>query len=228
MIKNKAFTLIELLIVVAIIAILAAIAVPNFLEAQTRSKVSRARADMRSAATALESYYIDYNVYPYDGYSWDGSTRMTAGYDYNFWFLPAEISTPIAYMTSAKLVDPFRKSKPGGGNHWQFDDVRYRCTQSTWGTKFDELGPPAGESSFLDEIRQDQGGWGLVCIGPDYYYGPSGSSTPSLFGLNTTESWETGSGYPDHPQPYDPTNGTVSPGDILRTQINPSGLVNVN
>src|SRR6188768_3789796 len=61
---KKAFTLIELLIVVAIIAILAAIAVPNFLEAQVRAKVSRARTDMRSVATALEGYAVDNNKYP--------------------------------------------------------------------------------------------------------------------------------------------------------------------
>src|SRR6187399_1379110 len=62
--KLRGFTLIELLIVVAIIAILAAIAVPNFLEAQTRSKVSRAKVDMRSLATAMETYLVDGNAYP--------------------------------------------------------------------------------------------------------------------------------------------------------------------
>ena len=66
-IMKKGFTLIELLIVVAIIAILAAIAVPNFLEAQVRAKISRGKADMRSIATALETYKMDHNKYPVDG-----------------------------------------------------------------------------------------------------------------------------------------------------------------
>lgn len=76
--KIKGFTLIELLIVVAIIAILAAIAVPNFLEAQVRSKVSRAQSDMRSLATAIESYMVDNNNFPVACSNSVGSTFPTA------------------------------------------------------------------------------------------------------------------------------------------------------
>jgi len=61
---DHAFTLIELLIVVAIISILAAIFVPNFLEAQIRSKMAVTQDDLHSLATALEAYWIEQRAYP--------------------------------------------------------------------------------------------------------------------------------------------------------------------
>lgn len=87
MMKHNAFTLIELLIVVAIIAILAAIAVPNFLEAQTRAKVARVRADHRTVITGLEMYRLDTNNYPP---SISGAVFAEL----------RPLTTPIAYLTS--------------------------------------------------------------------------------------------------------------------------------
>ena len=60
---SKGFTLIELLIVVAIIGIIAAIAIPNLLNAIQRGKQKRTMGDMRTAATACETYSIDNNAY---------------------------------------------------------------------------------------------------------------------------------------------------------------------
>ena len=63
--REKGFTLIELLIVVAIIGIIAAIAVPNLLTAIQRSKRSRTVADMRAIGTAIGSYQVDNNIFPF-------------------------------------------------------------------------------------------------------------------------------------------------------------------
>ncbi|MFH1741290.1 MAG: prepilin-type N-terminal cleavage/methylation domain-containing protein [bacterium] len=63
---SRAFTLIELLIVVAIIGILAAVAVPNFLNARFRAKIARVEADMKAVSTALEQYFLDWNSYVED------------------------------------------------------------------------------------------------------------------------------------------------------------------
>ncbi len=61
---HHAFTMIELLTVVALIAILAAIAVPNFLAAQTVSKTARTKSDMAVVVAALSAYHADYRAYP--------------------------------------------------------------------------------------------------------------------------------------------------------------------
>lgn len=100
--KLKAFTLIELLIVVAIIAILAAIAVPNFLEAQTRSKVSRVKADMRTMTTGIESYFVDYNTYP--ACERTGAALAVQAGDPQ---VLERLTTPVSYLTSASFQDPF-------------------------------------------------------------------------------------------------------------------------
>ena len=62
--SKKGFTLIEPLIVVAIIGIIAAIAIPNLLSAIQRSRQKRTMADQRSLGTGLGSYQVDYSGYP--------------------------------------------------------------------------------------------------------------------------------------------------------------------
>ncbi len=61
--SKKGFTLIELMIVVAIIGILAAIAIPNFLKFQAKSKQSEAKTNLKAIFTAETSYFGEFNEY---------------------------------------------------------------------------------------------------------------------------------------------------------------------
>lgn len=138
------FTLIELLIVVAIIAILAAIAVPNFLEAQTRSKVSRVKADMRTMVTSIETYMVDWNHYPC--YATWPSTPNINPLKYNQSHVIA-LTTPISYLTQVP-VDTFGPPYDYNNNpytnrpnirYWNREEEQWRnlggkwCLMMSWG-----------------------------------------------------------------------------------------------
>ncbi|MFN4150067.1 MAG: type II secretion system protein [Candidatus Sericytochromatia bacterium] len=58
--SKKGFTLIELMVVIVIIGILVAIALPNFIAAQDRAKISSVKANMHTLQTVLETYAVDW------------------------------------------------------------------------------------------------------------------------------------------------------------------------
>jgi general secretion pathway protein G len=62
--KDKGFTLIELLIVIIILAVLAGIAIPSYLNITNRAKLSATQAELSSIAVALEMYNADNGAYP--------------------------------------------------------------------------------------------------------------------------------------------------------------------
>ncbi|MCA9407475.1 MAG: prepilin-type N-terminal cleavage/methylation domain-containing protein [Candidatus Omnitrophica bacterium] len=62
--SKKAFTLVEIMIVVAIIAMIVAVAIPNLLRARVESNDASAKAALKSISTALESYAALNSVYP--------------------------------------------------------------------------------------------------------------------------------------------------------------------
>lgn len=209
-VRRRAFTLIELLVVIAIVAILAVIVVVNLMEAQTRSKVTRVKADIRTFFIGLEAYAVDEGHYPYP------RTLEAHFLDKIF-----ELTTPIAYLSTVDVLDPFKplwtafepgtilgpgKPEPAGwkpsysyfnfslrgsyGQHWLNPDIPH---------------PLVRYAPFE--------GCCIVSVGPDRDYD----------GMNyVSQSIVAGEEWYGVTLIYDPSNGTNSSGDIGRWNGRPA------
>lgn len=193
MMSRKAFTLIELLIVVAIIGVLAAIAVPNLQQAMVKSKVVRSMADMRNLGLAIEAYRIDHNDYPY--YSMEPFSPEKG-------HPPRSLTTPVAYF-SYLPQDPFDPTQdvaegfaPASPNPMKWYHFEHK---NNWNNRL---------QYDLWEGRAPNYDWALVGAGPDRWpmvnEGPGGN-----FHSQMNE-------YGVFPQFfYNISNGIISFGDVI-------------
>jgi general secretion pathway protein G len=192
-VKNQiAFTLIELLIVVAIIGILAMIAVPNFMNARTRALVSRVQADIKSTSDAVEFFMVD----QLHRKSLPG---MRNAYKYPLYY--DELTEPITYI-----------------NKWPIDLFKPRTAEEEWMLPthfFLEYGSDTPINGDHEKNLREQGipvygYYFLLSYGPDQ---ERESSIGSRSSRDRNMIWD-----------YDPTNGLLSSGDLVRIQGDFSGI----
>lgn len=223
---KNAFTLIELLVVVAIISILASIAVPNFLEAQTRSKVAATKADMRTLATAIESYRIDENRYPYrqgsPGYTGQ-STQRPLGNGLSALEDMSILTTPVSFLSSLPK-DLFRPKDMDEGQivgqsslqgEWDASDniIDYWSSPIIY-THIKKIGEITVNNSIditpVLDIVEGEAPWTLVSVGPDTIFG---QVSKLITYPRPSENTGVRNSYR---YDYDSTNGTISYGNIYR------------
>lgn len=120
--KNRSgFTLVEIMIVVAIIALLAAIAVPGFIRARKRSQATRILEDLRMIDAAIDQYAVETNKKSNSAVSWQdiqgylkpnsqlystGSSVLGQSYSTMTWSVDVTIKTPAGTMTELESVAP--------------------------------------------------------------------------------------------------------------------------
>lgn len=226
---KRAFTLIELLIVIAIILILISIALPNFLEAQVRAKVANVASELRSLEIAFTSYLVDHKRHMADGteigvLGLPGAQGISGEGDRRVY---AQLTTPTQYVknlpvddfhTADRAVDQAGAgagSRDPNNNVYRYYAGGWRCLASDTSQGTNKL-QKNGNCSVGGSVRGRKigypfdpnaafaGQWISLSPGPDrsHSYGEW-----AMFRVEMQNG---------NPRIYSPTNGTVSFGDLVR------------
>lgn len=104
------FTLVEIMIVVGILALLAAIAIPNLVRAKIAANESSAQVTLKSISTALENYSVLNNVYPANTSNLIGATPPYLNVDYfvgthNGYTFTSTTLTDYSYLITASPMN---------------------------------------------------------------------------------------------------------------------------
>jgi type IV pilus assembly protein PilA len=131
--RQDGFTLVELMVVVAIIGLLSAVAIPNFKKYQAKAKVSEAKLQLSAAYTAEQSFFSDFNIYaqclPYMGF--DPGLESANRY-FNIGFLTAGVTINSVAHGAAVSSGLLATACPAAGTAQAGGSGAISATSSTW------------------------------------------------------------------------------------------------
>jgi len=197
--RKEGFTMIELLIVIAIIAVITAIAVPNLISANVKAKVKGIKSEMGSSAIALEDYRMDEGNYPIDpehtgsGYNPDVIAKPNIDFD-----------DPTDALGLGQLVFPDGASDPvylyriPGDPFNDSGEEEWNGTSGAHNNHYSYFTADASGAASSTEAKY----WALVSYGPDK-------------DLDITSYSDARDAYDNGTDLYDPDSGITSNGDIV-------------
>lgn len=190
--QTQGFTLVELLVVVAVIGVLASIAAVNFSNALVKCRVAVAKSDLKALSESIEMYRMDHQT-----------VLSTMGaFEPGYFERLRPLTTPIAYMNQLP-TDPFQPM-----------DSAFMFPEEEAHLWYNQMyAYNRGDAENGGSVVNDDGSfdytYSLASTGPDhqlkypYYFYPKGFVKPGRY-------------------IYNPSNGMVSEGEIFHRSVNAS------
>lgn len=195
---KRGFTLIELLTVVAVIGILAAIAIPNFMNAMVKAKIAKTYTNFHTLQNALHCFKMDHEAFINSNAIWDIGRKD--GWEF------IRLTTPISYLKSIHAaIDDFSSEEDGTINRNQFYDYL---------SPIEIAGRPNSNVQLIFVAQSKPGdSFLLTSLGPNQK-----KNYHVLINLSpTTTNYNLPIFFSINDDMYSITNGILSRGDIIAT-----------